>query len=113
MKINKKNAFLLWEEYFGNQQYAEDFHGNLMCRDGYGNPDYYIFYYGKKIYCGWNIHHILPVAKGGSNRKNNLICTNIYTNEMADDKTTYWIDDSLYQVQHIWGEEGYGIFKLN
>lgn len=34
MKINKKNALLLWEEYFGNREYAEDFHGNLMCRDG-------------------------------------------------------------------------------
>lgn len=42
MKINKKNALRLWEMCFGDDKYAEDFHGYLMCRDGYGNPDYFI-----------------------------------------------------------------------
>lgn len=101
MRINKKTAMKIWEECFGNSQYANDFHGNFMCKDGYGNRDFYIYYYGKKVYCGWNIHHILPVSKGGTNRKDNLICTNIATNDEAEDKTTYWIDDCLYQVQKI------------
>lgn len=36
MKINKYNALRFWEECYGSKQYAEDFHGNLMCKDGYG-----------------------------------------------------------------------------
>lgn len=36
MKINKKNALKLWEMCFGEQRFAEDFHGYLMCKDGYG-----------------------------------------------------------------------------
>lgn len=37
MKINKKNAFKLWEKHYGDARFAEDFHGYLMCRDGYVN----------------------------------------------------------------------------
>lgn len=58
MKINKKNALKLWERYYGDARFAEDFHGYLMCRDGYGNPDFFIKEDGEAIYCGWNIHHI-------------------------------------------------------
>ena len=78
MKICKSSALRLWGEYYGNVRFAKDFHGNLMCRDGYGDKDYYTYQYGQQIYCGWNIHHILPVANGGTNEKHNLICTNIY-----------------------------------
>ena len=99
MKINRKNALWLWSQIFGNNEYAEDFHGNLMARTGYGNADYYIVHKGERIYCGWNIHHILPIAFGGTNSISNLICTNIATNDVAADKITYWIDDCLYQVK--------------
>ena len=37
MKINKYNALRFWEECYGSKQYAEDFHGNLMCKDGYAD----------------------------------------------------------------------------
>ena len=42
MRINKKNALRLWEMCFGDNNFAEDFHGYLMCREGYGDPDYYV-----------------------------------------------------------------------
>ena len=84
---------------YGEAMYAEDFHGNLMCRNGYGNPNYYIIEDGERIYCGWNLHQILPRAFGGSNAISNLLCTNIATNEVAGDRITFWIDDCLYQVQ--------------
>ncbi len=45
--------------YFGDSEYAEDFHGYLMCKNGYGNSDYYIMEGGERIYCGWNIHQFL------------------------------------------------------
>lgn len=113
MKICKANALLLWEEFFGSSQFADDFHGNLMCREGYGNDAFYVYHYGKRIYCGWNIHHILPLSCGGTNDKHNLICTNIYTNNEAEDKITYWIDNCLYQVQRIYGTREHEIIKLN
>lgn len=98
MKICKKNALRLWGMCYGEALYAEDFHGNLMCRNGYGNPDYYIIEDGERIYCGWNLHHILPRAFGG-NVISNLLCTNIATNEEDGDHITFWIEDCLYQVQ--------------
>lgn len=64
MKINKKNALKLWEYCYGKKQFAEDFHGYLMCRDGYGNHNFFVCDNGERIYCGWNIHHILPKALG-------------------------------------------------
>lgn len=112
MRINRKNALRFWEENFGQAQFAEDFHGNLMCREGYGDPDYFVYEWGQKIYCGWNIHHILPIALGGTNAKENLICTNIATNEEAEDKITFWIDDCLYQVKRIWGSDEHEICRI-
>ena len=113
MKICKAHALRLWEECFGNAQFAEDFHGNLMCRDGYGNYNFCVNRRGTLIYCGWNIHHILPLSCGGTNEKHNLICTNINTNDQAEDKITYWIDDCLYQVQKVYGTREHQIVRLN
>ena len=113
MKIYKATALRLWKECYGNKQFVEDFHGNLMCREGYGNEMFYVNSWGKKIYCGWNIHHILPLSCGGTNEKYNLICTNIYTNAETEDRITYWIDNCLYQVQRIYGTRKYRIVKLN
>ena len=110
MKSNRKNAMLLWERSYGDSLYAEDFHGYLMCKDGYGDDDYYVYEDGEKIYCGWNIHHILPKAHGGTNSIDNLICVNIGTNEEAADKITFWIDECLYQVKRLNG--AYGIIRL-
>ncbi len=114
MKLNKTNALWLWEKHYGNRQFAEDFHGALMCRDAYGAPDYFVYHGGQKIYCGgWNIHHILPKSHGGTNAVSNLLCTNILTNEAASDKITFRIDDTLYQVQKIYGSHNYKIVPLN
>lgn len=114
MKLNKTNALLLWEKRYGNLQFAKDFHGYCMCRDAYGDPDYFVYdYYGRKIYCGWNLHHILPKTHGGTNAAVNLLCTNILTNEAAANKITYWIDDTLYQVKKIYGSGNYKIVPLN
>lgn len=52
MKICKKNTLELWEICYGKAVYAEDFHGNLMCRNGCGNPNYYIVENGERIFVG-------------------------------------------------------------
>lgn len=113
MKINRTNALSIWADTYGDAEFAEDFHGNLMCRDAYGDSDYFIWERGERIYCGWNLHHIMPKTHGGTNAADNLICTNIITNEEAADKITYWIDDCLYQVRKIYGSHQYEIVSLN
>ncbi len=101
MKINRKEAEKLWKERYGNRKFAMDFHGNFMWFDAYGDPNFFRYFRGEKIYCGWNIHHILPKGKGGPNTKGNLECTNIITNQLIEDKTTYWLDDKKYQIKKI------------
>ena len=49
----------------------------------------------------------------GTNAGSNLICTNIATNDAAEDKITFWIDESLYQVQRKYGTSEHEIVKLN
>lgn len=98
-KICKKNTLKLWEICHAEAVYAEGFHGNLMCRNGCSNPNYYIVEKGERIYCGWNLHYILSGAHGGSNTIPNLFCTNIAANETAGDRITFWIENCLHQVQ--------------
>lgn len=112
MRINRTNALRFWEQCYGNNDYAEDFNGNLMYKHAYGDANYYIVEYGERIYCGWNIHHILPKLRGGTNAQNNLLCTNIITNECAADKITYWIDNKRYQVRRVLGTHEYEIVEL-
>lgn len=112
MKITRKNAFQIWYSLYGDVLFAEDFSGALMYRDAYGDLDYYITYQGRHMYCGWNIHHILPSANGGTDSINNLTCTNIRTNEIAGNRITFWIDDRLYQVKSIKGTRRHEIIRL-
>lgn len=112
MTITRAFAMRLWQENYGNAIYAEDFDGGLMYREAYGDAAYYELYNGKKVYCGWNIHHILPLVRGGKNRKDNMICTNIITNQDAGDMITYWLDNGLYQVQKKRGTGIHIIVKL-
>ena len=103
MKINKRNARILWYERYGDILIEEDFDGAIMHRDAYGVENAVTYINGEKIYCGWNIHHILPINQEGSNAKENLVCTNIITNKLAGNKTTFYIDNIKYQVKKVKG----------
>ena len=83
-----------------------------MYRDAFGDREYVVYRGEAELYCGWNIHHIMPVANGGSDEKSNLLCTNIITNDEAEDKITFWIDDCLYQVQRKPETSEYQIVQL-
>ena len=109
MKITRKLAMQIWQNNYGLKKFAYDFDGGLMFRDAYGDYEYYVIDDGEKVYCGWNLHHILPIARGGKSNIDNLICTNIITNDEAGDKITYWIDDNLYQVKKKKGTSKYQI----
>lgn len=112
MKISREKAMQIWYRNYGCALYAEDFDGNLMYREAYGDEGYFIYEKRKRIYCGWNIHHILPLARGGSDTMENMTCTNILTNREAADKITFWIDGSLYQVQKTTVAGKYEIVRL-
>lgn len=112
MRITRERAMSLWFQNYGYAEYAEDFDDSLMYRNAYGKREFFIWEGGERIYCGWNIHHILPIASGGTNTENNLICTNIITNDLAGDKTTFWIDETLYQVKKIRGTSRHKIVRL-
>ena len=113
MKINRQKAMKLWAKEYGNKEFAYDFNGKLMYREAYGKPGFFITgINGEKIYCGWNIHHILPKAYGGTDSMDNLTCTNYATNIGAGSKITYWLDDSKYQVQRDKGKGSHKLVKL-
>ena len=112
MKINRETAYKVWESKYGYVDYANDFHGNYMCKKAFGKRNYYEIIGGRKVYCGWNIHHILPKACGGTNRFTNLTCTNIITNDLAEDKITFAIDDNIYQVRRIIGTRDHKLVRI-
>lgn len=111
MKISRKNALALWEEECGSSECTDDFDGGYKYKHSYGDSNYSIVRNGSRIYCGWNLHHILLKAWGGEDSADKLICTNIITNERATDKVTYWTDDKLYQARKIKGTHSY--LKIN
>lgn len=107
----RKRAMRLWNEIYKGSLFAEDFSGNLMCRSGYGDRDFHVDVNGKRIYCGWNTHHVLPKSRGGADSSDNLVCVNITTNDKAADKTTFTIGGDVYQIKRKKRTSVYEIVK--
>jgi hypothetical protein len=84
MKTNEKNAKKFFLEHFPDGV-GYDIVGRKMLLDDYGNS---------KVETGWNVDHILPISRGGNNKKENLQCMNIKTNSIKGSKTT-WIDEKM------------------
>lgn len=85
---DKKMSF--WEKEFGNCTKAVDFAGRTILKGSYGqlNSQY-----------GWDIDHIQPLSKGGTDTDENKQIVHVLTNDEKADKTTFIIDDIIYQVQ--------------
>ncbi|MCH5148986.1 MAG: HNH endonuclease [Clostridiales bacterium] len=79
-----------WEKEFGNVEEAEDFAGRKILKSAFGqvNSKY-----------GWDIDHIQPLSKGGTDTDANKQIVHVITNDEKADKTTFIIDDITYQVQ--------------
>jgi len=73
-----------WEHEFGNSEIGYDFAGWEVRKGAYGQ---------ERSKYGWNIDHILPLSKGGTNDYNNLQVTHIDTNNERGNKITFWLDD--------------------
>ncbi len=95
MKITEKIAKELFKEKYPSG-IGYDFRGRKMILENYNM---------KNMNDNFNIDHILPVSKGGKTIKENLECTNIITNEIKGDKTT-WEDNGItFQVKRVKGNK--------
>lgn len=79
-----------WEKEFGDANEAEDFAGRKIRKYAYGQTN---------AQFGWDIDHIQPLSKGGTDTDNNKQIVHVITNDEKGDKTTFVINDKIYQVQ--------------
>ncbi len=86
---DKKMSF--WEKEFGDVEQAEDFTGRVVYKCAYGqNGSQY----------GWDIDHIQPLSKGGTDTDDNKQIVHVVTNDEKEDKTTFISENGkTYQVQ--------------
>ena len=94
MKINKQNAMKLWRERYGDN--------NDVC-DYAGRPMFFLDYNDRDSKYGWNIDHILPQDRNGTDDIDNLIICNIKTNDEKANKTTFEANYKKFQVKKIDG----------
>ena len=106
MRINTKNALNLWEQTFGDEQYATDFSGALIRKDHYNDRTKttpFTFKTKNKTYTvnhctAWNIHHKRPLSKGGTNEVDNLEIINMEVHDRIENKTSFSINERSYHV---------------
>lgn len=115
MKINKENALRLWDIIYGEKDLAQDCFGTYIYREDFND------YTTKRLwkedqnhyYFGWNIDHILPTSKGGTDDNNNLEIMHFKNNQMKSDKIVFHINEKTYEVYRcklsVDGYKGYGI----
>lgn len=88
LKINREFAMNMWGDSYGTATSAKDLFGYRMNKANYGQA-------GEG---GWNIHHIIPKAKGGKDSLNNLMLVSMKAHNQIGDKTTFAIDGKYYQA---------------
>ena len=84
MKISEKNAKKLFLEFYPDG-IGFDYAGRKMILDNYGKDN---------LDTGWNIDHVIPLSKGGTNQKENLQCTNCKTNRIKGNQIE-WKDENM------------------
>lgn len=95
MKINKANAQKFWRKLFGDS--------NKEC-DYAGRPMFFLDYNDRDSQYGWNIDHILPQDRNGTDDEENLIICNIKTNDEKANKTTFEANNKRFQIKKVDGK---------
>lgn len=91
MDLNKETASRLWVKQFGKRQKAIDFAGREIAKAAYND---------RNSNFGWNVDHILPLARGGKTSDHNLICCHISTNdEKADKFPCFKANDKVFEIK--------------
>jgi hypothetical protein len=88
-KIGEKRS-TVWEREFGDVNEAADFAGYKILKGGFGK---------EKSEYGWDIDHIQPLSKGGTDTLENRQIVRMQTNREKADKITFVIDGQQYQVR--------------
>ena len=90
VKPNQR-ASRIWKKQFGEScEKAQDFAGRTIIKSQFNSPE---------LQGGWNIDHIQPKSKGGSDKDINLCCVNIVTNqEKADDFPKFIANGKQFKV---------------
>ena len=113
MSIDENLLKRLWVKRYGNTQWAKDCYGYWInfydhgrdCRKR-ATPD------GRLEDCGWEIDHILPESRGGSDNEYNLEFVYHVCNEKKSDKTVYELANGrIFEVRSRYYKPGYGIYN--
>src|SRR5690606_3321455 len=90
-----------------------------MYREDYGNfENKRLWKEDNKYYnFGWEIDHILPLSRGGTDDNNNLEPMHWTNNREKADKNVFMIKNQYYQIYrcslNVDGYRGYGIINQN
>ncbi|WP_051630120.1 HNH endonuclease domain-containing protein [Mycoplasma simbae] len=108
MFINQEKAKTLWRERYGDRNEIRDYVGRLIRFNEYGTNSPY----------AWDIDHLFPESKGGTDRKENLLICHVLTNDNKADKTAWKekYNDGKYryfQIKKKKGSSMYQIWRIN
>lgn len=82
VNFSKETIDAVWAKYAGTSQFKKDVAGAWMNRDKYGETSH--------LGEGWEIDHIKPVSKGGSNDLSNLRPLQWENNRSKSDNYPNW-----------------------
>lgn len=113
MVLSDAQLKTLWIKRYGNNAWAKDCYGCWIYYYDRGrdckprrNPD------GIIEPCGWEIDHIFPEAKGGSNNEYNLEFVYGGFNAMKADQIQYTLTSpTIFKVKKRPNKLGYGIYN--
>lgn len=113
MNLSEDTIRDIWIKRYGNNAWAKDCYGAWIYFYDRGreckprtNPD------GVIEPCGWEIDHIYPESKGGTNNEYNLEFAYGYFNSLKADQLRYKLTgNTIFSIRKRPYKNGYGIYN--